>query len=375
MIGVDVDLAALGEYTRDVRRAARLGREPTAEGGASGAGVAVDADRVRWRRLAVTHAATRLADGRHAEAAFGGLQDTAPRAALLALHARVAGIDPGGWEHPALVQVWLRWADYVVPRADVGVFTLGAGPRDPRYRRALDRLVDAVVAAMPDGRRDSRVVMEALPWLPNPLLIRATAVTGRVHIRWDARTTEVVAAERPAIDADEARRDLARRFLHWLGPASAPHFARWAGVPRPDAQHTWEALAPDMVPVGFEGRRRWLLADDVDGLTAAEPPHGVRLLPAGDPCLFMDDDLPPAPAAHEPDEARGITTRLLNGLAGRIALDGRVVGAWGRVRADVTLDPWPSLPADRRDDVEAEARSLAGPIASPIRVRWLPSRK
>ncbi|HXD71555.1 MAG TPA: hypothetical protein VN615_16945, partial [Gaiellales bacterium] len=40
------------------------------------------------------------------QAAWAGLQDSMPRAAVLSLHARVEGIGPMAWEDPAFVQVW-----------------------------------------------------------------------------------------------------------------------------------------------------------------------------------------------------------------------------------------------------------------------------
>jgi hypothetical protein len=368
---VGLDVGALGAYVHDVRRAARRPREVLAPGG----GVPVDVHRVRWRRLAVTHATTRLPPGGHVNAAFGGLQDSAPRAALLALHARVEDIGPADWEHPSLAQVWLRWADYVVPRDDVDVFTVGTMPRDPRSSAAIEALADLVVAAIGDGRRDSRSVVDALPPLPHPALIRAAAASGRVHIRWDARTTEIIAADRPSIDVEEARRELARRFLHWLGPASSAHLAKWAGTTRLDAATAWESLASELEPVQFGPSRRWMLADDIDDLAHVERPLGVRLLPAGDPCLYMGDDLPSAPEPRRPDPAGGVTSRLLNSLTGRILVDGTIVGAWGRVQTTVTIDPWPSLPEERAEDVTAEASSLRGPMGAPITVRWLPRRR
>src|SRR5829696_5003233 len=41
-------------------------------------------------------------------AAWAGLQDSMPRAALLSIHARVEGAGPAAWEDPSLVQVWDR---------------------------------------------------------------------------------------------------------------------------------------------------------------------------------------------------------------------------------------------------------------------------
>src|SRR5512133_1336947 len=50
----------------------------------------------------------RLPHGRRALrlAAWAGLQDSMPRAALLSIHARMASTKPGSWEDPSLVQIW-----------------------------------------------------------------------------------------------------------------------------------------------------------------------------------------------------------------------------------------------------------------------------
>ncbi len=68
-----------------------------------------------------------------------------------------------------------------------------------------------------------------MPDLPTPTILRLCSVTGKVHIRWDAHTTVLLPAglAEPAgtvhlcvvgVDEDEARLELARRFLAWLAP-------------------------------------------------------------------------------------------------------------------------------------------------------------
>ncbi|HKA27422.1 MAG TPA: hypothetical protein VKD88_08610, partial [Gaiellaceae bacterium] len=48
-------------------------------------------------------------------AAWAGLQDSMPRAALLSLHARVDGVESSSWEHSSLAQLWgPRYNAYVV---------------------------------------------------------------------------------------------------------------------------------------------------------------------------------------------------------------------------------------------------------------------
>ena len=66
-------------------------------------------------------------------AAWAGLQDSMPRAALLSLHARVDGVDPSTWEDPSLAQLWgPRYSTYVVPKRDFALFSLGRYPDDPK---------------------------------------------------------------------------------------------------------------------------------------------------------------------------------------------------------------------------------------------------
>ena len=55
-------------------------------------------------------------------AAWAGLQDSSPRAALLSLHARVTGVTAQSWEHRSLVQLWgPRYNDYVVAARDLAL--------------------------------------------------------------------------------------------------------------------------------------------------------------------------------------------------------------------------------------------------------------
>src|SRR5512139_2119382 len=62
-------------------------------------------------------------------AAWAGLQDSMPRAALLSIHARMKGTGPETWQDPSLVQVWgPRFSSYVVAERDLALFTLSRLP-------------------------------------------------------------------------------------------------------------------------------------------------------------------------------------------------------------------------------------------------------
>ena len=72
-------------------------------------------------------------------AAWAGLQDSMPRAALLSIHARVSGAGPDAWADPSLVQVWgPRFSVFVVPAEDAALFTIGRYPDDARGRRVAE---------------------------------------------------------------------------------------------------------------------------------------------------------------------------------------------------------------------------------------------
>jgi hypothetical protein len=88
-------------------------------------------DQVLRYRARVGHLDEKLPSGAFATAAWGGLQDTAPRSGVLSLHARVQDTMPDSWEDPSIAQIWFRGSDYLIPRDDIGVFTLGSQPRDP----------------------------------------------------------------------------------------------------------------------------------------------------------------------------------------------------------------------------------------------------
>src|ERR1041385_5087473 len=75
------------------------------------------------------------------QAAWAGLQDSMPRAALLSIHARVEGTGPDTWDDSSLVQVWgPRYHVYVVAERDLAVFTLGRLPDGGKIRERAEEL-------------------------------------------------------------------------------------------------------------------------------------------------------------------------------------------------------------------------------------------
>ena len=86
-------------------------------------------------------------------AAWAGLQDSMPRAALLSLHARVDGVESSTLDDPSLAQLWgPRYNTYVVAKRDFALFSLGRYPDDAKKRLRAERLAEQLHAHL-DGRR------------------------------------------------------------------------------------------------------------------------------------------------------------------------------------------------------------------------------
>ncbi len=76
-------------------------------------------------------------------AAWAGLQDSMPRAALLSLHARVEKVEPSTWEHPSLAQLWgPRYQTYVVAQRDFALFSLGRLPDNAKSRLRAEQIAE-----------------------------------------------------------------------------------------------------------------------------------------------------------------------------------------------------------------------------------------
>lgn len=285
-------------------------------------------------------------------AAWAGLQDSMPRAALLSIHARVAGAHPAIWEHPSLVQVWgPRFSVYAVAARDHAIFTVGRLPDDARGRRVAEEMAERAHALLGGERITDREL-----GLTNR--VRYGAATGTLLIRWEgARAPLVWSVPRPEIEPKAARRELACRYLHVFGPATPASFARWAGIGAAGARSAFAALAltPVRTPIGDA----WILSRDEPELRAPPgPPAAARLLPSGDAYYLLhgaDRELL-VPDATQRDELW--TSRV---WPGAVLVGGDVVGTWRRSQGDVTISLWRRLTRDEREALEAEAASLPLP--------------
>jgi hypothetical protein len=328
-------------------------------------------EQILGRRRAVGGLDERLPAGAGSlrTAAWAGLQDSMPRAALLSIHARVAQAGPSSWEDPSLVQLWgPRYSAYVVAAEDVAVFSLGRLPDDAKGRRFAQETADRLEAFLAGRRMTYGEVGRGLGVHPNSL--RYGAPTGRILIRWDgARQPVVWTVPSPDVDPADARLELARRYLHVFGPATAEGFAKWAGIPPARGRAAFAALAESLMPVATPVGEASILA--ADEATFRAPPARAapaRLLPSGDAFYLLhgtDREL------LVPDADRREMLWTSRVWPGAVLVDGEVVGTWRRAEAALTVQPWGRLTAAHRAAVEAEAQALPLPgVQRRITVRW-----
>src|SRR5260221_1873904 len=142
------------------------------------------------------------------QAAWAGLPDSMPRAALLSIHARVEGTEPSTWEDPSLAQLWgPRFNVFVVAVRDLAVFSLGTLPDDAKGRRRAEDLAARLHAILGGARMTYGEAGRVLGVQPNSL--RYAAATGTVLIRWEgARQPTVWTVPPPEIDPRYARLEL-----------------------------------------------------------------------------------------------------------------------------------------------------------------------
>ena len=297
-------------------------------------------------------------------AAFAGLQDSGPRAALTSPSARVAEVGEDDWQHPSLVQAWApRGAVFVVARSDLPVFARGILPRDPELRRALEQLADKARRSVSELRVKHHEE-ERLGQIPalvaermrrRPIWRLAYAIAG-VQIRWDARTTQLLPSPSPEMDAEEARLELARRFLRSLAPAGPRRYTRWA-VGDADARMTFETLRDELVEVEWPGGSGVILEENAERLAEAEPTSEARFVAFGaDPVLQPGEDVVASHRAHR----RAAPPPWAS--TGLVLLEGEPVAAWGRRRARSRLlsRSWVQAAASLSRDVEAYDRAGEG---------------
>ena len=137
----------------------------------------------------------------------------------------------------------------------------------------------------------------------------------------------------------DAEACLVRKFLHAYGPSTPARLADWLGSTPVQARRLWQTVEEELAPVTVEGKRGWMLAEDMDALTRAVPPEEpLRLLGAHDPYLDARDR---ALLLEDTALQRKVWKTVANPNV--VLRQGRVAGIWqtktvrGKLESTVTL--------------------------------------
>lgn len=328
------------------------------------------------------HNLHRRADPLAAVAACG-IQESPPGWWRVAVHARAKGEpDP----KRLLMVNAMRGAPHVVPRADAPVFTAALVPEDDGALKGLvgsmvakevtqaghtvREAVDLVAASAreglaggPLGRDDFHQAMRErlpdslLPWCRGcqshhvrPGLWRAL---GPLGVTYMPEKAAYALTEKPGMALPEARAELVRRFLRCFGPATHTQLASWAQTAPAHAKALFAAVDEELEPAKVDGRRGFVLAEDVPRIESPPRARGVRLLGGFDPYVAQPDR-----DALVPD--RELRKRMFPsvGRPGVVLADGVLTGLWkGRKkgeRLDIEVE-WLAAAVD----VTTETRAVA----------------
>jgi hypothetical protein len=303
-------------------------------------------------------------------AAWAGLQDSMPRAALLSIHARVEGATHAAWEDPSLVQVWgPRYQVYVVAAPDLPLFTYARLPDSGKTRIVAEETAKKVEAVLGGDRMRDRDLGTRMDG--HPYSLRYATLTGRLAIRWEgARAPHVWMVPPPTMTVQKARNELARRYLHVYGPSHATAFAKWAGIGAKEAVQAFADVIRELIAVKTPAGDAHLLATDEE-LMRATPASAApaRLLPSGDSYWLHTTSSERALLVPNAKQRGELWTPRV--WPGAVLVDGEIVGTWRRAKRVLTIETWRKLSGAARDAVVAEAHSL--PLPDPgvgMDVRW-----
>jgi hypothetical protein len=301
-------------------------------------------------------------------AAWAGLQDSMPRAALLSIHARVQRTSSSCWEHPSLVQLWgPRFSDYLIASKDLAIFSLGRLPADARRRARAHDTADRLHAFLEGRRMPFGEAGRAMGVPPNSL--RYASPTGRVLLRWDgARQPVVWTAPPPEMDPEHARIELPRRYLHVFGPSTAASFSHWAGIGGTEARSAFASLTSALAPASTPAGDAWILAEDEAAFRAqAAPPATARLLPSGDAYYLVWGAEREILVPEAGRRSQLWTTRV---WPGALLVSGEIAGTWRRSGSEISIEAWRRLSPAERAAAEDEAMSLPLGLLRANTVRW-----
>lgn len=338
----------------------------------------MDLQELKLRRLQAQYL---LSPGENVPGGLCGLQAQFLRNAVHALRIRTGGAEVGG-----LVKTWtLRGTVHLIPEEDLPLYIRHCGTAEdvcrtgwyqwtaergqanpPQREQALARQMTDAIAAGIDTREALREHLRGLGMTEGEEsrvfnawggmireLAEAGAIGFRVDMADDAHPDETkryrLLKPFTPLPEDEARLELARRYLTHYGPVTlrdAAYFFHWTQA---EAKALFIRVGADTVVC--DGREYWRLPG---ALPETEMPP-VVLLGGFDPLMlgYRKEDNPFLPSEH----LRGVFN--LAGIVNpAILLHGRVAGKWKESKGRAELTAFEPIAAQDRMRIEEEMTRL-----------------
>jgi hypothetical protein len=318
----------------------------------------------------------------------------------LALWARMDGlrredVSEALWKKRTLVKMWaMRATLHVLPAADLGtwigglsIWKPGVWPLKDPGALPVARHIDKALRGKTLNRTelaDAVAKLGATPKMVEAMLgnwsssLRYASFVGSLCVApsesAEGRFTHPATWLRKAakkVDSDKAFDALTIGYLAAYGPAT-PHDLgpRWWGVNQGEAKRRFAAVGDAATQVAIEGKKYWMLTQDVAELAATEPVgEVVRLLPAFDQWTVCASRRVPAFVSAKYHQR---IYRLQGWVSAVVLVNGRMVGIWkheqkGRV-VSVEIEPFDKLPRWARAQIEAESERLAAFLDADLKL-------
>jgi hypothetical protein len=166
----------------------------------------------------------------------------------------------------------------------------------------------------------------------------------------------------------DAWKMLLRRFFSIYGPANHHDIGHWWGLHPDKAKMVMDYIKDELEEVEFEGQKRWVRREDVEGIINAENVRSVKLLPSWD-CYVMFYH-PRELFVSQKDRAR--VFRKLEGNAPVLLIDGVAGGVWEHTsksgRTEVKVQSFSPLTSAQKRLVREEATSLGEFLGTKVEV-------
>ena len=162
--------------------------------------------------------------------------------------------------------------------------------------------------------------------------------------------------------------ELARRYFSAYGPATAPDYRWWSGLPASDARRGMQSITDELIEIVIDGRSMWMTRDAAARVDEVleQKDQVLRVLGPFDPYVLgyaKRDLLVPAPYLKRINAGGGM-------IRSCVLIDGRLVGTWERRRRShsmtVTVTAFELLSDDALQQLDSEFREIGRFLGTEI---------